>query len=602
MDLIVDYINVGTTKFETEVPATYSTGTWTGANCNPGNPSSQTLHCSGYFQYSIGTAGQLVAATPAGATVTINARGTSGAEIMNLKIKDVIVKTWTVTSAFVNYTYTSTTAIGDKDIKVEFANNGMSGTIDMDLIVDYINVGTTKFETEVPATYSTGTWTGANCNPGNPSSQTLHCSGYFQYSIGTAGGGTATTTPPVTTTPPPTTTTASCGTSPQKTITAPAGGLNTTVAADAPGTCYFLKNGNGTNYTFHDVKPKDNMKFIGESKTGVVVNGNGYENAFHGNTKNVTISNFTLSGFNGQKDCNGTVQKPQEQAPIRGTTCLWQTEPANLATGWVIEDMIINNNVASGVFAGNDFTIRRNKFFNNGITAIGGTRFYGGLFEGNEAYDNGKNSLTGAEQNGGNIKITQVNGTSKQVVIRGNTIYRAAIGIWCDVGCDGVLVEGNTVSNHTSSGMICEVSKNMTFRGNTLNNTSPWVNWTGPFNGGSIVAGECSNILIENNTINGGESAVTVRQTKRPHDAFETGYFPKIPSINLVTSNVTVRNNKINGSRTIGASHDVSKAAGIMNYGSISFSGNTYSNPSGMQFWWNASPQTYGQWQGSGRQ
>jgi len=45
------------------------------------------------------------------------------------------------------------------------------------------------------------------------------------------------------------------------------------------GTCFYLLNG---NYNFGNVYPKDNMKFTGQSRLGVQINGNGFENAFHG--------------------------------------------------------------------------------------------------------------------------------------------------------------------------------------------------------------------------------------------------------------------------------------------------------------------------------
>ncbi len=612
-DIIVDYIKVDNKKFETEANTTLSTGTWTGANCNTSYPLSQTLHCNGYFQYSIGNAGVIVLPTPPSAgsvPIVIQARGTSGTERMELRIRDQVVQTWTVSKTFSAYSYTATSSVNDKDIKVAFINNAMYNGIDMDLHVDYITVAGVKFETEVPTIYSTGSWTGSNCNPSNPSSQVLHCSGYFQYNIGNVGqvGGTTpvpippntTPTPPVTTTPPPTTTTASCGTAPQKTITAPASSLNTTVAADAPGTCYFLKNnprdGNGNiiPYTFHDVKPKDNMKFIGESKTGVVVNGNGYENAFHGNTKNVTISNFTLSGFNSTKDCNGNPQSLQEQAPIRGTVCIWNTEtPSQLATGWLIENMVIRNNVASGIFAGHDFTIRNNTINNNGVTGIGGTRFYGGLYEGNDVYGNGANEQAGAAVNGGEIKVTYVNDltTKKQLVIRNNKVHDGKRGIWCDINCNDVLIENNNVYSQSSTGIFYEISYNATIRGNTVTNCSTWEDWPSDWNSGSIGIGESGNVIVENNIINGGKSAVTLRQVARPD--------PRVK--NYILKNVTVRNNTISNMTSIGVSQGTS-GGGIAQYGTLVFSGNNYTNnTSSMRFYWQGVAQTYSQWQAAGR-
>lgn len=384
--------------------------------------------------------------------------------------------------------------------------------------------------------------------------------------------------------------TASCDGAPQQNVAPPGSNLPSLVSGAAEGTCFVLQSG---TYSFGNVRPKNNMKFIGASKTGTVVNGNGYENAFSGNASNVVIGSMTFQNFN-----NSGGQKAQEQAPIRGTTGLWQTDPSNIASNWLIDNISSHDNFASGIFLGNNFTVRGSEFYNNGVTGIGGTRFNGGLIEGNNIYNNGGSAASGLAENGGNIKLTYVVGSS-QLTIRSNSVHDGQNGVWFDLNSSNILVENNTISNHYAFGVFFEVSKNGTVRGNTITNSSGWSGWGGEFNNGSIGVGESTNILIEGNTINGGESAVTVRQTRRPWPGEEFMY--NIPGLNTTTSNVTVRNNTVNGSKNIGASHGPS-GAGILQYGSITFSGNTYSNPGGMRFWWNGSSQDYNAWRNAGRQ
>ncbi len=353
--------------------------------------------------------------------------------------------------------------------------------------------------------------------------------------------------------------------------------------------CFRLANG---NYSFGNIRPRSYQTFLGASAGGVIVNGNGFENAFHGTALGVSISNFTLTGFNGT---GGT--KLQEQSPIRGSDALWSDSKAN---GWIIENMAIHGNAAAGVFMGDNFTVRNSVIYNNGVTGIGGDSFIGGRIEGNEVYNNGFNAATGADQNGAGIKVTQVKGTGTRLLITGNKkIHDNDIGIWCDVDCDGVTIENNEVYNHKTTGIFYEISRNGVIRNNVVTNSSTWVNWNGAFNNGSISAGESQNVTIEGNTVNGGASAITIRGTLRPA-AGESYLINSNPNRNTTTSNITVRNNIINGSGSIGASHETAATSKI-DYSSISFTGNTYSNPGGMRFWWNRSDMDYNGWLAAGR-
>lgn len=388
---------------------------------------------------------------------------------------------------------------------------------------------------------------------------------------------------------------ARCAGGPVVALTPPAADLAGVVAAAAPGTCFALAAG---TYTFHDVVPKDGMSFLGEATGAVVVDGRGHENAFHGTARDVTIARITLRGFD---DAAGT--SAQEQAPIRGTAGVWLSDPGRMAVGWVIDEVEASGNVASGIFVGDDFVVRRSHFHHNGVTGIGGDEFSGGLFEDNEVDHNGAAEATGASVNGGGIKVTQVDGAVRPLVIRGNDVHDNGRGIWCDVDCNGVVIEANRVHDNESTGIFYEVSRNAVIARNEVTNTNTWVTWTEDWNTGSIAIGESADVLIEGNTIVGGRSAITLRQTRRPSDG-ESYLAARTASgrfLNVVTRRVTVRGNVVRDSGSIGASHGPT-GAGLLDYGSIVFADNTYVTPTSMAFWWNGASSSLSGWQAGGRQ
>ena len=398
--------------------------------------------------------------------------------------------------------------------------------------------------------------------------------------------------------PPPGPPVTKCDPATQVTVSPPASNFDQVVAGAAEGTCFFLQSG---QYNFHDVHPKNNMKFVGASRSEVVVNGNGFENAFSGNASNVAISNFTLRGFN-----NSAGQALQEQAPIRGTLGIWQSTPGTMATNWLIEQMNISGNVASGIFVGDNFTVRNSEISDNGVTGIGGDEFSGAVIQTNNIHGNGGSAAGGVNANGAGIKFTQANGTQNRVYITDNVVNSHNIGIWCDVNCNGITINNNKVNISTSSAIFYEISKNAVIANNTISNSSSWVDWNGEFNNGSIGIGESAYVLIEGNTIDFGKSAITIRQTRRPFSGedYLSGLIANGVPLNTTTHDITVNNNNINGSGSIGASNGPS-GAGLMDYGTIRFTNNVYNGADqngSIQFWWNGTQQSYATWKAAGRQ
>lgn len=126
--------------------------------------------------------------TPVGyVSISVRAKGDTGQESVRLKIKDKVVKSWTLSAQYSTYNYSYGSSVFDRDIKFEFINDGGGGA-DKNARVDYIRVGGRTFQTEASSVYSTGTYSSNNgCGGGYKTSETLHCNGYFNYSIGDAG-------------------------------------------------------------------------------------------------------------------------------------------------------------------------------------------------------------------------------------------------------------------------------------------------------------------------------------------------------------------------------------------------------------------------------
>ncbi len=125
-----------------------------------------------------------------GDQVFIAAAGQTGSERMSLQIDGNTVKTWVnvggniANREFLGFTYTATGTVDPKSVRVVFDNDLYSpGSIDRNLIVDYVRIGGVQFDPESPSTFSTGTWRqGFGVLPGYTESEWLHTNGYLEFS------------------------------------------------------------------------------------------------------------------------------------------------------------------------------------------------------------------------------------------------------------------------------------------------------------------------------------------------------------------------------------------------------------------------------------
>lgn len=181
----IDALIIDGERFETEAPTVFSTGTWKPEDgVVPGFRQSEFLHTDGYFQYATD-------ATNQGSIIEIRAAGSHGAELFQLLVDEVPVKSFAATQQFANYSWRAPDVVTPDRIRVQFTNDlyDPDNGIDYNLIVDYISIDGTIWQTEAPDVYSTGTWLPADgITPGFRLSETLHTNGYFAWGQSTSPG------------------------------------------------------------------------------------------------------------------------------------------------------------------------------------------------------------------------------------------------------------------------------------------------------------------------------------------------------------------------------------------------------------------------------
>ena len=177
-NLIVDFIRIDGTTFETEAPSTFSTGTWSDPDGTaPGFKQSETLHANGYFQFDGG-------GSNSGTEIQVRARGDEGGEQLRILVDGAPVSLFTATTAFQTFSHTADSTVTADQVRVEFINDvwDPANGIDSNLVVDFIRLDGVTYQTEAPTTLSTGTWSDPDgTTPGFKQSEILHANGYFQY-------------------------------------------------------------------------------------------------------------------------------------------------------------------------------------------------------------------------------------------------------------------------------------------------------------------------------------------------------------------------------------------------------------------------------------
>ena len=180
----VDAISIDGVRFETESTSVFSTGTWRAEDgITPGYRACEVLHANGYFQYD--------ASAATGSLIEIRSRGDEGGERGELRINGAAVYSFTATTSLATYSYRATNTVSPSQVQVFFTNDlyDPPAAIDRNLVIDYLLIDGTRFETESPSVFSTGTWRPEDgISPGIRQSEMLHTNGYFHYGQDVAPG------------------------------------------------------------------------------------------------------------------------------------------------------------------------------------------------------------------------------------------------------------------------------------------------------------------------------------------------------------------------------------------------------------------------------
>ena len=164
-NLLVDYISVDGTRYQTEETATAHSQY---PDCN----TADQLRCDGYFDF--GDLGKEVPpVTSQEGTIMIRAKSSQGTERMDLHVDGKPVKSWTVATAPDNYVYEG---YGGGQIAVVFEDDGGQGPTDRNLAINYLIVCGTKYEDNAEGVSRT------NCGADNRQGFTwLYCNGSLDF-------------------------------------------------------------------------------------------------------------------------------------------------------------------------------------------------------------------------------------------------------------------------------------------------------------------------------------------------------------------------------------------------------------------------------------
>lgn len=131
--------------------------------------------------------------------------------------------------------------------------------------------------------------------------------------------------------------------------------------------------------------------------------------------------------------------------------------------GWIIENCEARLNSGAGIGISSGGQVRGCNIHHNGQMGLGG-QGRGIVVESNAIWANNIHGFNFKWEAGG-VKFTLSNG----VTFRGNNVYdNVGPGVWSDIDCRDVLVEGNLVERNYDAGIFHEISFNAIIRGNTV--------------------------------------------------------------------------------------------------------------------------------------
>ena len=344
----------------------------------------------------------------------------------------------------------------------------------------------------------------------------------------------------------------------------PADDVASQVASQAAGTQFCFTAG---TYQRLSVVPQAGDGFFG--MPGAVIDGMGSTTpAFKATAADVTIMGLTIRGYSLAAQTAAIDGRSPKEAPSGGT-------------GWhVAGNLVTQITGGRGITAADGWVVSQNIITNNGELGLSGNG-QNVRVENNEIAANNQGHYD-KHWEGGGVKFV----AATNLMMRGNYVHdNLGVALWCDIGCDNVTFDNNTVVGNLGAGVFFEISHTATITNNKImNNGEKSEGWL--WDGGIQVAAS-DNVTISGNTVQNDANGISLIQQRRGSGQFGQH----------LVANITVSGNMVSGSGRTGLVVDDGDS-GVFSRG-IHFSNNTYHLAEG--FAWSGSWVDWSGWNAAGQ-
>jgi hypothetical protein len=142
----------------------------------------------------------------------------------------------------------------------------------------------------------------------------------------------------------------------------------------------------------------------------------------------------------------------------------------------------------------------------SGYEAINGYQNTNTLIQGNTIYNNNLSGFDSVNWAGAGAKLVSFT----NLTVDHNEIYsNAGPGLWCDIGCQGVVFSNNRVHDNQGAGILFEISANAKVYGNVIWNCGP--------NAPGINISSSANAEVYSNVLAWNPLGITVFSEERPN-------------------------------------------------------------------------------------
>ncbi len=237
---------------------------------------------------------------------------------------------------------------------------------------------------------------------------------------------------------------------------------------------------------------------IADDPTGRKVEVSLTEHAFRSDADDVTIRNLVVEKYASLAQ-GGAIQA---QLPGEGSR----------GSNWLIENVEVRLNHASGIRAGDATTIRNVHAHDNGQHGITGGEGVGILVESTEIDHNNLRGFNWGWEAGG-AKFTRTEG----LVLRDLTVHHnIGPGLWTDIDCYDTTYLDNVVYSNAGPGIFHEISYDAVIRGNEVYDNGfikgEWL-W-----GSGILVAASTNVEVYENTVTNNADGISGIQQRREGD------------------------------------------------------------------------------------